>query len=138
MPIQRKTKMRIAYWVLLAGFIALIIFQNGTFFEAEQSLRLNLGFYKYETPKLPSFIFFVAFFLFGILVTYFSSLFKHFKDAKTIKLLKAKELSLVETVASLEARLQDQNKTGPELSEPSVFVSPSGENTVADGVTEAK
>jgi hypothetical protein len=44
----------------------------------------------------------------GILFSYFLSLFKHFKDARTIKTFKAKESSLVETVSSLEQQLSAQ------------------------------
>jgi len=72
---------------------------------------IDLGFFYYETPFLANAIFFVAFFLVGILISYFFGLFKHFKDARTIKVFKAKETSLVETVSSLEKQLSDQ--TGP-------------------------
>jgi len=98
-------KVKIAFWIVVFGFVGLVIFQNKEFFMSERSLMIDLGFFHYETPFLANAIFFVAFFLVGILISYFFSLFKHFTDAKTIKTLKAKETSLVETVSSLEKQL---------------------------------
>ena len=98
-------KVKIAFWLVVFGFIGLVIYQNKDFFMSESRLMIDLGFFYYETPFLANAIFFVAFFLVGILISYFFSLFKHFKDAKTIKTFKAKETSLVETVSSLEKQL---------------------------------
>ena len=108
-------KVKIAFWIVVFGFVGLVIFQNQPFFLSDSQLRLNLGFLYYETPFLANAIFFVAFFLLGILISYFLNLFKHFKDAKTIKTLKAKEASLVETVSALEKQLLSQ-KVPAELS----------------------
>jgi predicted membrane protein len=101
-------KVKIAFWIVVFGFVGLIIFQNKEFFMSESRLMLNLGFFYYETPFLANAIFFVAFFLIGILISYFINLFKHFTDAKIIKTLKAKEASLVETVSALEKQLSVQ------------------------------
>ncbi|WP_319410044.1 hypothetical protein [uncultured Desulfosarcina sp.] len=98
-------KVKIAFWLVVFGFIGLVIYQNKDFFMSESRLMIDLGFFYYETPFLANAIFFVAFFLMGILISYFFSLLKHFKDAKTIKTFKAKETSLVETVSSLEKQL---------------------------------
>ena len=101
-------KVKIALWIIVFGFVGLVIFQNKAFFMSYNRLTLNLGFFSYETPQLANAIFFVAMFLSGILLSYFFSLFKHFKDNKTIRLLKAKEASLVETVAALEKKLNER------------------------------
>lgn len=98
-------KVKIAFWIIVFGFVGLVIFQNKEFFMSESRLMFNLGFFYYETPFLANAIFFVAFFLVGILISYFLSLFKHFSDAKIIKTLKAKETSLVETVSALQKQL---------------------------------
>lgn len=95
-------KVKIALWIVIFGFVGLVIFQNRGFFMSESRMILDIGFFYYETPFLANAIFFVAFFLVGVLISYFFGLFKHFKDAKTIKTLKAKEASLVETIAALE------------------------------------
>ena len=101
-------KVKIAFWIVVFGFIGLVIFQNKDFFMSESRLMIDLGFFYYETPFLVNAVFFVAFFLVGILISYFFNLFKHFKDARTIKMFKAKETSLVETVSSLETQLSSQ------------------------------
>ena len=105
-------KVKIALWIIIFGFIGLIIFQNRGFFMSESRMLLDLGFFYYESPFLANAIFFVAFFLVGMLISYFSSLFKHYKDAKTIKTLKAKETSLVEAVSSLEKQLNATKASG--------------------------
>jgi predicted membrane protein len=100
-------KVKIAFWIIVFGFVGLVIFQNKEFFMAKSGLMINLGFFYYETPFLANAIFFVAFFLIGILISYFLSLFKHFSDAKIIKTLKAKEASLVDTVSALQKQLSE-------------------------------
>lgn len=108
-------KVKFAFWIVVFGFVGLVIFQNRDFFMSESRLMLNLGFYYYETPFLANAIFFVALFLVGILISYFLGLFKHFKDANTIKTLKAKEASLVETVSALEKQLSTQKVSAESL-----------------------
>jgi hypothetical protein len=98
-------KVKIAFWIVVFGLVGLIVGQNWEFFKTPNSLLINLYFIKYETPHLANAVFFVAFFFIGLLITYFFSLFKHFKDGKTIKTLRAKEASLVDAVASLEKQL---------------------------------
>jgi hypothetical protein len=111
-------KVKIALWIIIFGFVGLVIFENKGFFMQENQLVLDLGIANYETPLLENAIFFVAFFLLGILISYFFSLFKHYKDAKTIKMLKAKETSLVEAVSTLEKQLSQQSAAaGPVTTE---------------------
>ncbi len=98
-------KVKIAFWIIVFGFVGLLIFQNRGFFMSESRLMLDMGFFYYETPFLANAVFFVAFFLVGVLISYFFGLFKQFKDAKTIRTLKAKEATLVDAVSSLENQL---------------------------------
>ncbi len=127
-------KVKIALWIIVFGFIGLIIYQNREFFMAESRLVINLVFFYYETPYLANAIFFVAFFLFGILLSYFFSLFKHFRDTKTIKALKAKEASLVETVAALEKQVA----ACPQPTEPDPEPEAPAQEEPVEMVTDAK
>ena len=102
-------KVKIAFWIVVFGFVGLVIFQNKEFFMSESRLMIDLGFFYYETPFLANAIFFVAFFPGGYFDFLFFSLFKHFKDAKIIKTLKAKESSLVETVSVIGKAAFHQN-----------------------------
>ena len=104
-------KVKIAFWIIVFGFVGLVIFQNRGFFMSPNSLMVDLGFFRYVTPMLANAVFFVAFFLVGLLISYFFGMFRHFKDAKIIKTLKAKETSLVEAVASLEKQLATAKAT---------------------------
>ncbi len=117
-------KVKIAFWIIVFGFVGLVIFQNKAFFMSKSQMVLNVWFFYYETPFLANAIFFVAFFLLGILISYFLSLFKQFKDAKTIKSLKAKEASLVEAVESLERQLNANQAVAEEVPEPAAEQQP--------------
>lgn len=102
-------KVKIALWIVVFGLVGLVIAQNWEFFSEKHSLLINLLVVKYETPLLANAIFFVAFFFIGLLITYFFSLFRQYKDAKTIKALKAKETSLIDTISTLEKQLGTQS-----------------------------
>jgi uncharacterized integral membrane protein len=123
-------KVKFALWIIVLGFVGLIIGQNWEFFKTENSLLINLFFTQYETPFLANAVFFVGFFLAGVLISYFFSLFKHYKDAKTIKALKAKESSLIDAVASLEKQLANQAAAAEEV-QAAVFEE-QNEQTVAE------
>ena len=129
-------KVKIAFWIVVFGFVGLVIFENKGFFMAKSQMMLNLGFFYYETPFLANAIYFVAFFLVGILISYFFSLFTHFKDAKTIKALRAKEASLVDAVASLEKQLANR----PAEAEPEIATVPEPQTATVDAevITESK
>ncbi len=98
-------KVKIAFWLIVFGFVALVIFQNQDFFLAERSLSVNLFFAKYETPLMPNAVLFVAFFLTGLLISYFLSLVDKFKSGKIIKELRAVKNSQVETIDALKKEL---------------------------------
>lgn len=77
--------LKIVFWIVILGFIGLIVYQNrGLLFESE-SLGINLMFAEYQTPRLPMALFFAVVFLLGLLIAYVSGLFERFKSGKTIK-----------------------------------------------------
>jgi len=84
-------KAKIAFWAILIGFMVLLAYQNWDFFMSEHhSLRLNLYVTdEFSTPELQNAIFFLMFFLAGLLISYFITLFERFKLKKTIKTLNA-------------------------------------------------
>ena len=85
---MKRTK--IAFWLILIGFIALLAYQNWDFFMSEHRLRLNLFVTEeFSTPKLQNAILFLFFFFAGLLISYFITLFERFKSKKTIKTLNA-------------------------------------------------
>ena len=81
---------KIAFWLILIGFMGLLAYQNWDFFMSEHRLRLNLFVTdEFSTPELQNAILFLIFFLAGLLVSYFTTLFERFKSKKTIKILNA-------------------------------------------------
>jgi len=82
-------KMKIAFWLLVFAFLALIIYQNLAFFRAPLSLQVNLGFTEYATPELQIWVFFIGLFFSGILLTYLFSLPAKFGAGKNLRTLNA-------------------------------------------------
>ncbi|MCU0584854.1 MAG: hypothetical protein MUC46_02130 [Desulfobacterales bacterium] len=88
---MNKTKLVI--WLIILGLIGLAVYQNQEhFLGSTQSLRLNLGLLpEYRSPELPLVVFYVAFFVFGLLVD--------FGFALPDKLRKRRALKQLSTVA---------------------------------------
>ncbi len=81
-------KATLIIWVIIFGFIALVIFQNQDFFLAKNSLRFNPGISEeYLSPKLPNAILFLIFFFGGLIIAYLFSFATRFKAKRSIKKL---------------------------------------------------
>lgn len=80
-------KAKIAFWLILIAFLALLAYQNWDFFMSRHGLHINLFVVKYTTPKLQNAVLFLIFFFAGLLIAYFFTLFERFKSKKTIKSL---------------------------------------------------
>jgi len=80
-------KIKIAFWIIPIGFLVLVGYQNKAFFQETRSLSVDLAFTAYQTPELQIWIFFLALFVFGILLTYLFGLPGKFRAGKSIKTL---------------------------------------------------
>ena len=80
-------KAKIAFWLILIGFLGLLGYQNYDFFMSQHGLRINLLFVQYDTPQLQNAILFLIFFFTGFLISYFITLFERFKSKNMIKTL---------------------------------------------------
>jgi hypothetical protein len=100
-------KAKFIIWLLVLGFMGLVIFQNeGYFLNAQQSLRLNLGvFPEYNSPKLPMVFFYLVFFLYGLLVAYCFGLPGRFRNRKVIKRLTVAATQREKAMAELNTEL---------------------------------
>ena len=101
-------KAKIAFWLILFGFITLLAYQNWDFFMSQHRLRLDLFVTEeFSTPELPNAILFLIFFFAGLLISYFITLLERFKSKKAIKALNAvlvkdqKQLDELKTETSL-------------------------------------
>jgi len=99
-------KATLIVWVIILGFIALVIFQNQTFFMTNHSLRLNLGVInEYHTPEMPIAVVFIFFFFSGIVIAYLFGLSTRFKARRTAKKLNAAVISHKDEAAKLKREL---------------------------------
>jgi uncharacterized integral membrane protein len=80
-------KVKIGIWIIIIVLLGLVVYQNGAFFLAKESLSINFSFAAYKTPDLPVVLFFIAFFFVGWLVAYVFSLAERFSSGKQIKKL---------------------------------------------------
>ncbi|NNL77419.1 MAG: LapA family protein [Desulfobacterales bacterium] len=93
-------------WVIIFGFIALLIFQNQTFFLTNQSLRINLAVTpEYQSPELPIAVLVLLFFVFGIIIAYLFGYSSRFKANRTIKRLNATLNSHKDEVSELRREI---------------------------------
>ena len=106
-------KATLIIWVIIFGFMALVIFQNQTFFMTKHSLRLNLGVVnEYHTPEMPIAVVFIFFFFSGLVIAYLFSFLTRFKAKRTAKKLNATIASQQDEVTDLKRELNTLK--GPE------------------------
>ncbi|MFO7708373.1 MAG: LapA family protein [Desulfobacterales bacterium] len=86
---MNKTKLVI--WLIILGFMGLVMYQNeGHFFSTVQSLRLNLGLApEYRSPELPLLVYYLIFFVFGLLVAFVFALPEKMRKRRALKQLAA-------------------------------------------------
>lgn len=114
-------KIKIAFWIFVFAFMALIIYQNRAFFQAPLSLQLNLGVAKYATPEQQIWVFFIGQFLLGILLAYLFGLPARFRAGKNIKTLDATVISQRNELDALKREvtaLQSPAPAQPEAGQP--------------------
>ncbi len=96
---------KLAFWIIVLGFLALIIYQNQDFFWVKQSLHINLFSKHYPTPPVLRAIWFFSCFFLGLLIAYFSNLSERFRSNKTIKSLNTNINELTKKNADLEQQV---------------------------------
>ena len=95
-------KVKLILWLIIIGLFGVFFFQNQAYFLSKQELGINLWVVNYQIPELPNIIYAVSFFLMGLLISYFFSLYAKYKHNHTIKTLKADLSSRADTIARLE------------------------------------
>jgi hypothetical protein len=100
-------KATLIVWVIILGIIALVIFQNQTFFMTHHALRFNLGVVSGALPpNLPIAVVFIFFFFCGLVIAYLFGLSSRFKARRTIKKLNATIMSQKNEAAELQRELK--------------------------------
>lgn len=115
------TKFKIIVWMLIFSFIGLVIFQNRSFFLADHSLAIDLGFVQKQTPPLPIALFFISFFLLGWLVAFLCNLSDRFKSVsqvnrlqKTLKSQQSAFESMKKDIEALKPKANEENVNTPQ------------------------
>lgn len=96
-------KVKYVFWLVVIGLVALAVYQNSEFFIVKRSLGIDLYFFSYESPKLPTGVYYLAVFLIGMLLSYVLTLAQKFRDRKTIRQLNEKVAASEKKIAALES-----------------------------------
>ncbi len=99
-------RVKIAFWIVVIAFLALLFFQNQELFLSKNSLGINLFISAYHSPDVPLAVFFVAFFLAGWLIAYSFGLFERFRVNKSNKELKKTLDSYQTTIETLKQEVE--------------------------------
>ncbi|MBW2590389.1 MAG: hypothetical protein JRD71_06675 [Deltaproteobacteria bacterium] len=121
-------RVKIGIWVIIIGFLALMVYQNQNFFLAKQSLGLNLYFKSYSLPEVVNvFLFFICF-LVGLLFAAYFLFFDRFKLKKINKTLNTTINTHLEKISSLEKELETLKPFDQAVTLSTEMKTPAGEN----------
>ena len=98
-------RFKIGIWVIIIGFLVLIVFQNQNYFLARQSFGLNLYFKNYLLPEVVNIFLFFICFLAGLLFAAYFLFFERFKLKKKNKTLNTTINTHLDKISSLEKEL---------------------------------
>ncbi len=98
-------KIKYLLWLAIIGLAALAVFQNKEFFIVQRSFGIDLYFFSYDSPELPTAVYYLAVFLIGFLVSYFSTLPHKFRSRRTVRQLNEKIAADEKKIARLEKEL---------------------------------
>ena len=80
-------KVKLAFWLILLGLLGVVFWQNRPFFLDKQGIEFDYFINSIHIPELQIALYFLIFFLAGLLISYFSSLSERFVARKTIRKL---------------------------------------------------
>ena len=98
-------KVKLAFWLILLGLLGVVGWQNRPFFLDKQGIGIDYFFGNIYIPELQIALYFLIFFLAGLLVSYFSSLSERFVARRTIRNLTDELTTEKKKNSDLEASL---------------------------------
>ena len=99
-------KVKIAFWLIVAGLIGLVGWQNQMFFLEEKKVTVDFFFASYSTPDLPIVLFFLVLFFAGLLIAYASGLSEKFIAKKTIRNLNSEVAAAKKKISELQGNIE--------------------------------
>jgi uncharacterized membrane protein len=130
-------KLKYMFWLILIGFLVVLVYQNLAFFSSLHSLHINLGFYERSTPELATgaiIAIFVGLSVLLMMMLYFSSRFESYRAKRTIKELESGMEESADTISKLTAELEMLKGGGDDVS---LTRPPEDETHVQDGKVDA-
>ncbi len=105
---------KIAFWVIIVGFIILFLFQNQDVIVEKQSFKLDLmAVDEYHTPELPNGIIYFTCLLIGFFIAFFTGLANRLKSKKDIKNLQTANNSRLEEISLLKSKVELLQSVSP-------------------------
>jgi len=99
-------KAKAILWGIIVLFLVMVYFQNRAFFEAKNSLMLDIYITDaYHSPELVTAVWVLGALVLGFLIAYFFSLTDKFKTKKLVKGLKANLKTREEMIEQLKKEL---------------------------------
>jgi uncharacterized integral membrane protein len=98
-------KVKLAFWLILLGLIGVVFWQNRPFFLDKQGIGIDYFFGSLYIPELQIALYFLIFFLAGLLISYFGSLSERFVARRTIRKLTDELTTEKKKNSDLEASL---------------------------------
>jgi len=111
-------KVKWIFWLLVIGFIVLVIYQNQNYFLNKQHLGIDLYFQQYQTPVFANGLLILAVFLVGLLLAYVFTLSERFKSGRTIRSLKESIADHLEQIALLKREVESIKASSVKTAEP--------------------
>jgi uncharacterized integral membrane protein len=98
-------KIKYLLWIVIIAVLATFIYQNNEYFMAEQSIGIDLYFFKAESGQLPNLVYFLGVFVIGFLVSLIVTFSYGYKKRKTIRALNEKINEDKKRIDEMESRL---------------------------------
>jgi uncharacterized integral membrane protein len=104
--------------VAVLGFVCVVVFQNSAVFTHKESLSLDLWVKSYQTPEIQLSIYFLGFFLAGLLLAYLHGLSERFKAKSVTKNHVTKISKLEEEIKALKSLPLQEEEPASQETEP--------------------
>jgi len=98
-------KVKLGFWLILLILLGVVFWQNRPFFMDKHGIVLDYGVGTYQMPEFQVILYFLIFFLTGLLVSYFSSLSERFVARKSLRKLNEELNGARKQIADLESAL---------------------------------
>ena len=124
-------KVKIVIWLIILGFVGVVVYQNWSYFGTRATLAINLGFGEYLIPEFPNIVFLLVCFATVLLIAYFHGFVGRFKSDRMIKKLDAATTSQYEEISGLKRELEALQRSATE-SDPETGETPDIEQSPVD------